>query len=190
MQFLNEIDHQFFLTLNTYHAQWLDQVMLIITHKYTWIPLYAFLIALIIYKFKKQSWIIILAVVVLIAISDRFTSGLMKPYFARMRPCHDIALAGKMILVGDCGGEFGMASSHAANTFAATVFLILLFRREYQLVWLLLPWSLLVSYSRIYLGVHFPGDILMGYIVGFCSAMLIFYLLPIKLLNHRASLKS
>ncbi|MFN0049741.1 MAG: phosphatase PAP2 family protein [Cytophagales bacterium] len=173
MEFINQLDHRLSSALNCFHTEWLDWFMLLVSHKYTFIPLYIFLVAVLIMRFKKQSWLVFVAIIIIISVTDQFTSGFMKPYFQRLRPCHDATLSKNNILVGNCGGEFGMASSHAANTIAIACFLILLLARDKKWIWLLMPWAILVSYSRVYLGVHFLGDVLAGFLVGifvqFCA---------------------
>jgi len=155
--------------------------MLFVSHKYSAIPLYLFLLVIILKQFKKQSWIILLALVAIVAASDLFSSQVMKPYFKRPRPCHDSSLSSKMTLVYECGGKYGMASSHAANTFAVACFLVALLKKSHKWIWWLLAWSLLVSFSRIYLGVHFPGDVLAGLALGFLVQLGIFHLVKLTM---------
>ena len=136
--------------------------MLWITDKKSWIPFYFIIICFIAYKNKWKSIWIYIAIALLITMSDQITSGFMKPFFERLRPCHDPSLADIIYNIGKCGGQFGFASSHASNTFAIATFLWLIFRKEYQFfIWMFL-WAALVSYSRIYVGVNYFGDILIG----------------------------
>ncbi|MEQ8812112.1 MAG: phosphatase PAP2 family protein [Imperialibacter sp.] len=174
MNWLIELDQQFFLWLNSHHASWLDGPMLLITGRNTWIPLYLFLVIWLIYKQKKETIWSILAIVLTIAIADQLTSGLMKPFFERLRPCHDPGISSLVHLVGGCGGKFGFASSHAANTFALATFVSLLHtgKSYWHFVWF--GWAAIVTYSRIYVGVHYPGDVLMGALVGIAAAYTIY----------------
>ncbi|WP_339786946.1 MAG: phosphatase PAP2 family protein [Imperialibacter sp.] len=176
MNWLIELDQQFFLWLNSHHASWLDGPMLLITGRNTWIPLYLALIAWLIYQQKKEAAWSILAIVLTIVIADQLTSGLMKPFFERLRPCHDPAIASLVHLVDGCGGKFGFASSHAANTFALATFVSLLHtgKAYWHFVWY--AWAAIVTYSRIYVGVHYPGDVLVGALVGIAAAYIIYLL--------------
>ncbi|PJF37731.1 MAG: phosphatase PAP2 family protein, partial [Phototrophicales bacterium] len=114
-----------------------------ITNKWTWLPLYAFLIGLLIWQYRKGVWRVLVLVALLITATDRFTSGFMKPYFARLRPCHNEELTCVIDLItGGCGGKFGFASSHAANVFGITIFLVLLWRKRSLLVHWLWLWAI------------------------------------------------
>ena len=175
-----ELDEQFFLFLNGLHTDSLDRIMYWISEKYTWIPFYAVLLGFIIWRFKYKAVYILLAIAFVILLADQFTSSFMKPFFERFRPCHEPDLAGMVYLVEGCGGKFGFASSHAANTFGLATFIYLIFHKIYKHVGWLFLWALIVSYSRIYLGAHYPLDILVGAGIGILIGWLV-YLIMIRL---------
>lgn len=167
-----ELDREIFLALNDLNAPWLDQPMFVLSNTLVWFPLYIFLLYLIYKKYQADSWIILIAIAVMITLSDQITSSIMKPFFERLRPSRDPALEGMIHFVnGYRGGLYGFASSHAANTFGTATYLCLLFPGRRSLL-LLFLWAAFVSYTRIYLGVHYPGDLLAGAIVGALCAML------------------
>ncbi|NVK04280.1 MAG: phosphatase PAP2 family protein [Flavobacteriia bacterium] len=150
--------------------------MLAISGTALWIPLYLFLIYLL-FKHKGLNGMLVgLAwVVVLILICDQGSVHLFKDVFERLRPCHEPLLEGQVRLVkSHCGGQFGFVSSHATNTFGLAVFVGTLLKREVR--WLLpalLIWAAIVSYSRIWLGVHYPLDLLGGAVLGTTVARLL-----------------
>lgn len=161
---LKELDEQLFQTLNGLGHPHLDGLMLFLSAKLVWIPLYLALIFLLYKHYGFNFWKPLVLVIVAVACADQFTSGFMKPFFERFRPCKDPDLTGMVINVGSCGGKYGFASSHAANTFALAMFYLSLTKIRWY--WFLVAWAALVSYSRVYLGVHFPGDILVGGAIG------------------------
>lgn len=174
---LIELDKELFLILNGMHAVWMDRIMLLLSWTEASIPIYAFLLFLIYKTFKERTWGIVLCIVLLILLTDQTTSGLMKPYFERPRPSHEPTLEGMVHLVnGYTGGHYGFASSHAANTFGIAMFMTSLFRKEKRWIAWLFFWAALVSYTRIYLGVHYPGDILVGALIGILYGWLVFNL--------------
>ncbi len=171
---MTDLDQQLFLFLNSLHSSWLDPVMWWFSNRLIWIPLYAFVLYLIIRKYQWRSVGIILSIALLIAASDQF-SVLIKNMVERPRPTHEPALAGQIHTLNNyLGGAYGFVSSHASNSFAlatiTTIFLSPFFRRFGYWAF---TWAFLVSYSRIYLGVHYPGDILAGAAVGVLLAFII-----------------
>ena len=163
---LKNLDEEFFLWLNSFHWDWLDPIMYQMTQTITWVPLYAFLIYKIYKADPKNSWWVFGGVMLTILISDQFTSGFLKPLMERLRPCHDPRWEGMMHNYGRCGGLYGFVSSHAANTFGLATFLNLKMKGKLKhLGWLYL-YAVVVSYTRIYLGVHYPFDILLGAAIG------------------------
>jgi undecaprenyl-diphosphatase len=170
MDSIIDFDKKLLLFLNSFHLPWLDPVMLYVTKTLFWLPLYALLIFLIFKNYKKQGWYILLGVAITVLLADQITSSLMKPFFARLRPSHEPSLLGLVHLVnGYKGGLYGFASSHAANTFGTALFVWLALKPFYKWIGWIFLWATLMTYTRIYLGVHYPGDILVGAMVGLGS---------------------
>lgn len=170
---LKDIDTSLFLFLNGKHNEFFDVLMWWVSYKFTWIPLYALLLFLVWKKFGKKTILIIISIGLLVLFSDQASVHLFKNFFERYRPCHNLLIKEKVHLVDGCGGMFGFISSHAANTFALATFLSLLFGNNIFTV-LIFLWAAVTSYSRIYLGVHYPLDIFAGAVLG-CSIGIIVY---------------
>lgn len=177
-------DQQLFLFLNGLHASALDWPMYWISEKYTWIPFYAIILAFIIWQFKYKAIYLLLGIGLVILFADQLTSGLMKPLFERPRPCHEPVLEGLVYLVKGCGGKFGFASSHAANTFGLAMFLWLTFKDRYGWISIIFLWATVVSFSRIYLGVHYPLDIIVGGLLGALIAWSVYKAMEKWVLNR------
>ena len=164
---LREIDNQLFLTLNGSDSVYWDAVMWLVTKTTTWIPLLLVLLYVVLKNCDlRRLLLVVVAMVVALALADRLSSGLIKPMVMRWRPTHDAAFLHTVDTVrGYLGGRYGFVSSHAANTFSLFLFLSLLLRSRLVAACLFL-WACLSSYSRIYLGVHFPGDVVCGALLG------------------------
>ncbi|GAB1405979.1 MAG: phosphatase PAP2 family protein [Lentimicrobiaceae bacterium] len=191
MDTLVALDRSLFLLINGAHTAFLDSVFYWCSDKWIWAPFYALLFFLVIREFKGKSWIVLLGAVLLIALTDQLSVKLFKDVFMRLRPCHEPALEGLVrTLYGQCGGKYGFVSSHAANTFGLAIFIGMLLQKS--LKWLLpfmIVWAVMVSYSRIYLGVHYPGDIIVGAMLGAFIGYLIYRLVIVlmKKINQKAA---
>lgn len=166
---LDALDRSAFLALNGLHAPWADAVMHTVSAMGTWVPLYVLLLVVLQRRFgwKGLAWSVPVIALMIFA-SDTGSVVLFKNSVQRLRPCHEPALQGLVHLVdGHCGGRYGFVSSHASNHFAIAAFMAGLLRGTPR--WAapaLLLWAVVVAYSRIYLGVHYPGDVLVGAIFG------------------------
>jgi undecaprenyl-diphosphatase len=168
---IQKVDQSFFLFLNSFNTEFWDNAMVIMTGKAIWFPFYALLIFFIIRKYKRNSVYIFFFLIVAIVFSDQ-VAGIMKNLTQRLRPTHDPALSNLVHSLANKGGLYSFFSSHAANTFAVAALTSFLFNNKpYTL--LIFIWACLVSYTRIYLGLHFPFDILVGciwgYLMGFAA---------------------
>ncbi len=173
-EFVDHTDKDLLLFLHNQSSPFMDTVMAGITEKYNWLPLYLLLLVALFRQFGWQAIYSIVAVVILVTLSDQITSSLIKPLIGRFRPCHDPEIGHLVRIVTKCGGLYGFVSSHASNSFAVTTFFLLLFKDTHRYVWVLIIWPLVVSYSRIYLGVHYPLDILGGALIGILLGCIVY----------------
>ena len=173
---INQLDTQAFLWLNSFHTDFFDPIMLWITGRNSWFPMYAIIIGSIVWTHKKKSIAMLFMIIFSIIISDQVCSSILKPLIQRLRPCHEPSIQNIVHLVGNCGGLFGFCSSHAANTFALATCLILLFGKQFDGIKYLYIWAILVSYSRIYVGVHYPLDVFTGAGIGVLASLICYKL--------------
>lgn len=165
---IKKLDEEILLFINSHHNSFFDSIMWFASGKWSWLPLYAFIIILLIIKFKKRAWLMILLIIPLIIASDQLSSGLLKPLTQRLRPSHEPGLENLLHYVDNYrGGLYSFPSSHATNFFALVTYLCLITAKKIKwFACLLVPVALLVCYSRMYLGVHYPSDVLCGAMIG------------------------
>ena len=165
LEWLDKADKSLLLALNGLHNGFFDGFMWLYSDKWVWLPLYLLLIFLMVKTARKNAVWYLLFVVLSIAAADQLASGLCKPFFARLRPLHATDLQGLVHTVAGCGDLYGFMSSHAANCFALAMFTSLYFKRR-SFTTAMFAWAAVNAYSRIYLGMHYPGDLLAGALSG------------------------
>ncbi len=163
---IEQLDQQLFLFLNSLNSPFMDQVMYALSGKLIWAPLYIAILVYLGIRYKRRFFLMLLFIILAVALSDQTSVQLFKNTVQRLRPCHEPALEGLVHLVnGECGGKWGFVSSHAANSFNVALISLLFIRKRWYTISIII-WALVVGYSRIYLGVHYPGDVICGSILG------------------------
>lgn len=172
---LLKYDTNLFLFLNNLGTESWDNLWLIITDRLTFIPLYAVLLFLLYKKFGAKSLLVFVVVVALmITFTDQITN-VFKRGFERPRPCGEADLINQMRFIAVRCGKYGFFSGHSSNSMAAAVFAGLMLKPYYKnLIFVMLFWSAVVAYSRIYVGVHYPLDIVCGLTFGALSGFLFY----------------
>lgn len=162
---LERIDQQLFLFINSLNSPFLNQLMHAISGKLIWVPLYLAILVFMGIKYRRKFFIILIFIILAATLADQ-TSVLVKNLILRLRPCHEPSLKGLVHLVnGECGGKYGFVSSHATNSFNVALISLLFIKKRWFSI-SIIAWALVVGYSRIYLGVHYPGDVLFGSLLG------------------------
>jgi undecaprenyl-diphosphatase len=163
---LEQLDQRLFLFLNSINSPFWDGIMYALSGKIIWAPLYLAILIYIGIKNKKRFPLILLFIAIAVALSDQVSVQLFKNVFHRLRPCHEPSLEGMVHLVkGQCGGLYGFVSSHATNSFNIALLSLMFIRKRWYTITIII-WALVIGYSRIYLGVHYPGDVICGSILG------------------------
>jgi len=174
MQTLENIDRELFLFLNSAHTDWLDPVMWFLSGRVIWLPVVAFIVYLLVRKFRKDFWITIIALALCYLLTEQL-SVLIKDSVQRYRPTHNTEISLLVHTVNNYRGAlYGFVSSHAANSFGLAL-LSTLFIRKWWVALALFIWAFMVSYIRIYLGVHYPADVATGAALGILVAILVYF---------------
>ena len=162
---LEHFDQHLFLLINSSNSPFWDNVMYAISGRLIWVPIYLSVLIYLGIKYKRKFLIILIFIILAVTLSDQL-SVLVKNLIQRLRPCHEPALAGLVHLVNnECGGVFGFVSSHATNSFDVAFLSLSFIKRRWYSISIII-WALIIGYSRVYLGVHYPGDVLCGSILG------------------------
>ncbi len=181
VQSLAEADQSAFLFLNSFHNSFWDFFMTAYTGKFIWIPMYASILFVL---FRNYHWKTVLfcliAIALTITFADQVCATLIRPIVERPRPANLSSPIADLVYIvnGHRGGSYGFPSCHASNSFGLAFFLILLFRKQWLSLFICC-WAIVNCYTRIYLGLHYPGDLLVGMLVGCIGASIMYGLLRV-----------
>jgi len=161
-------DRAIFYTINTgWVNDFFDWLMPIMRNSFTWAPLYCFIILFAIINFKKNGWWWLLFALAIVAVTDLTGARIFKAGFERLRPCSDPEMIGYVRMVlGRCSGGFSFVSNHAINHFGVAAFFFITFRQFFKYSWVLFFWAAIIGFAQIYVGVHYPFDVLFGTLLG------------------------
>lgn len=171
-ELLITLDEQLFHLINgVWRLEFFDRVMPWWREKSTWIPLYLLLVVFFAFKFRWKALALVLGLIVCVGLADFVSTYAFKKNVKRLRPCHNVELKDKVSLLVPCGGQFSFTSNHAANHFAFAFFLTFVLGASLRrLKWALLFWAASIAYGQVYVGVHYPLDVLAGALLGVCIA--------------------
>lgn len=174
LESVEKIDRDLFVLINRDgNIYFLDSLMLALRNPLTWIPLYIFILWWSITRLKKKASVFLFFSILTIAITDPLAASVFKPFFERLRPCAEPSLAGIVHILEGCGGKYSFPSNHAANHFGLAAFWFVSIRRmSDQNWWWLWVWAFVICYAQVYVGKHYPGDILGGAFLGISIGMI------------------
>lgn len=176
---LVQLDKELFIYLNNLGTETWDGFWMFYTTKFNWIPFYAVLLYLLYKRLNTKMFVLTIVVIALmITFTDQVSNLFKNQFVKRLRPCHETDVFSVMRLVKSyCGGQFGYFSGHASNSMAVAIFAGLMLKSKYKyLIYLLIIWALAMGYSRIYIGVHYPLDVLSGATFGGLSGFMFYKL--------------
>jgi undecaprenyl-diphosphatase len=163
---LEHLDQQLFLFINSHNSPFWDTVMYTLSGRVIWAPLYLAILIYLGIRYKRKFLVILFFIILAVTMADQFSVHLFKNVFHRLRPCHEPSLLGLIHLVnGECGGLYGFVSSHASNSFNVALLSLMFIRKRWYTI-SIITWASVIGYSRIYLGVHYPGDVICGSMLG------------------------
>ena len=187
LQWLIKIDEQLLLAINGCHNEYFDHFMYLFSDRWIWVPMYVAILYVMIRNFSFRKTIIcLIAIALTITIADQVGASLIRPIVERLRPSNpDNPISDAVHIVNNYrSGKYGFPSCHAANTFGLAFFVCFLFRRRWLTAFLMF-WAVVTCYSRVYLGLHYPGDLFFGMILGLLSATMV-YLIMRKLISEHS----
>jgi undecaprenyl-diphosphatase len=163
---LEHLDQQLLLFINSHNSPFWDTVMYTLSGRVIWAPLYLAILIYLGVRYKRKFLVILIFIILAVSMADQFSVQLFKNVFHRLRPCHEPSLQGLIHLVnGECGGLYGFVSSHASNSFNVALLSLMFIRKRWYTI-SIITWASVIGYSRIYLGVHYPGDVICGAMLG------------------------
>ena len=175
LETLKNIDTQWFLWVNSHHSTALDWTMWVLSQHWSWAVVIVAAFCLLTLRYEpRRWWVVVVGIILCFLLADQGSVHLFKNTVCRLRPCH--ALEGVRMFRTSCGGQYGFVSSHAANAFAVALFLVLRYWKRMKSQWpllLLILWAIATSYSRAYLGKHYPGDLICGALFGSIIALIV-----------------
>jgi len=179
---IQAIDERLFLLINDGMSNgFFDALSVFWRNKYFWFPLYIFLLFFLIYNYKGKSIWLIFIILGVASLADIVSSHIFKEFFERIRPCNDVNFMQQVNLRVGCGSAFSFTSSHAANHTAVGVIAGLVLHRHKIALWIGLLWGLSISITQVYVGVHYPTDVICGALLGAGIAFIIYKLLKTKI---------
>jgi membrane-associated phospholipid phosphatase len=181
--YLKELDTQLFFFVNQQLANVvLDWLCPLLRNKFTWIPFYIAAAVFLFIKYKIKALWFIAAAAVTVLLTDQLSASLIKPFFERLRPCNEPAISAQVRLLVKCGRGFSFVSSHAANHFGIAALFAVYFKNKYLYI-LLFAWASSIAFSQVYVGVHYPFDVLIGSVLGAAIGCLAAYGLRLMLVR-------